>query len=174
MNTYVHSGASAQSWCFVKQFWNVPLAIGRIQQLLCSPIGIWNFPKKTKKTTTLIGRPRVYFFGKSYSWVPLPTFPLPRFWLTAACRQRPSLRRSGTSCSCGGTRATRQPPAARCRRSPPPQSAAPSSSRRTCPEIIKVESDTDLVIYTTAHIFRFHTGTVSSSPKICPPKIHLI
>ena len=123
-------------------------------------------PKENKENNNTDRTPQSVFLWEIIFLSSVPTFPLPRFWLTAACRQRPSLRRSGTSCSCGGTRATRQPPAARCRRSPPPQSAAPSSSRRTCPEIIKVESDTDLVIYTTAHIFRFHTGTVSSSPKL--------
>ena len=35
----IHSGASAQSWCFVKLFWHVPLTIGLILQLLCSLIG---------------------------------------------------------------------------------------------------------------------------------------
>ena len=46
--TVIHSGASAQSWWFVKHFWHVPMAIGLILQLLCSPIGNWNFRTKAK------------------------------------------------------------------------------------------------------------------------------
>ena len=45
---FVHSGASAQSWCFVMHFLNVPPAIGQILQRLCSPIGYQNFLKKTQ------------------------------------------------------------------------------------------------------------------------------
>ena len=48
----IHSGASVQLWCFVKHFWHVPLAIGLILQLLCSPIGNQNFRKKTKQNIT--------------------------------------------------------------------------------------------------------------------------
>ena len=47
-NRYVHSGISAQSWCFVKHFWFVPPAVGLKLQLLCSPIGNQNSQKKNK------------------------------------------------------------------------------------------------------------------------------
>ena len=43
----LHCVASGQSWYFVKHFGNVPLAVGLTQQLLCRPIGDWNFRKKT-------------------------------------------------------------------------------------------------------------------------------
>ena len=45
---HIHSGASPHSWCFVKYFLHVPPAVGLILQLLCSPIGNWNFQKKRK------------------------------------------------------------------------------------------------------------------------------
>ena len=46
---HVHCVVSGQSWYFVKQFWNVPLAVWLIQDLLCSPIGNRNLRKKTKQ-----------------------------------------------------------------------------------------------------------------------------
>ena len=44
----IHSGASAQLWYFVTQFWHIPPTVGLILQLLCSPLGNRNFCKVTK------------------------------------------------------------------------------------------------------------------------------
>ena len=59
----VHYVASGMSWYFVKLFSNVPLAIGLIQHILCSPIGDRNFRKKQNITSRQSGRHRVYRAG---------------------------------------------------------------------------------------------------------------
>ena len=51
----VHCVSTLQSWCFVKHFSHVPLAVGLILQLLCSPIGNRNFQKKRKQNITTEG-----------------------------------------------------------------------------------------------------------------------
>ena len=50
--TAVHCGASAQSQCLVNHFWHVSPVVGQILQLLSSPIGNMNFPKKTQQNIT--------------------------------------------------------------------------------------------------------------------------
>ena len=44
---WLQSGASAQSWHFVEQFWHVPPDIRLMLQLLCSPMCYRNFREKT-------------------------------------------------------------------------------------------------------------------------------
>ena len=53
----LHCVASGQSWYFVKVFWNVVLAVGLIQQLLCSPNGNQIFREKTLENITTKRRP---------------------------------------------------------------------------------------------------------------------
>ena len=70
---YIHCGASSQSQYFVEHFWHVPLAVGLMQQLLRSQIGIWNFHKKENKSETYLlkGRPTLYV-QYTWSWLSPP------------------------------------------------------------------------------------------------------
>ena len=57
---FIHSEASAHSWCLVEHFWHDPRAVGLILHLLYSPNGNQNFERKQNKTLYLSGRPTVW------------------------------------------------------------------------------------------------------------------
>ena len=56
----VHRASSSQSQYFVKHFWHVPLTVGLLLQLLCSPTGNITSDRKQNKTSRLSGWRRLY------------------------------------------------------------------------------------------------------------------
>ena len=57
----VHSGVSAQSWCSVKHFWLVPLAVGWYCRYCETQLVTGTSERKQNKRLWLSGRHRVYF-----------------------------------------------------------------------------------------------------------------
>ena len=78
-NSFHTPTLSYQSWYFVNIFWNVPLAVGLIQHLLCSPIGDRNFRKKTKQNITTARTPH------SVHWTPPPLHWFPSYNNDSSC-----------------------------------------------------------------------------------------